>query len=162
MADNNRKKSLNRRDREDEIYNRVIEIKRVSKKTKGGNSISFTALMVVGDRQGKVGIALGKGLDVLSAINKGKKRAKKNMLTVPMKDKTIPHDIRFKQGAAQLVLKPAPPGSGIIASQSIKLVLEAAGYEDMSVKILGTNNKTSNVKAVIEALKKLNEYDQQE
>jgi small subunit ribosomal protein S5 len=158
----NRKKRSSRRDREDEIYNRVIEIKRVSKKTKGGNSISFTALMVVGDRQDKVGVALGKGLDVLSAINKGKKRAKKNMLSVPMKGKTIPHDIRFKKGAAQIVLKPSPPGSGIIASQSIKLVLEAAGYEDMSVKILGTNNKTSNVKAVIGALKKLEKYGQQE
>lgn len=157
---NNRQKRPERENREDEVYNRVIEIKRVAKKTKGGNSIAFTALMVVGDRQNKVGVALGKGLDVLSAINKGRRRAEKELFTVPMKGKTIPHDIRFKQGAAQVLLKPAPPGSGIIASQSIKLLLEAAGYEDMSVKILGTNNKMANVSAVINALKKLKEYDQ--
>ncbi|MDD3679734.1 MAG: 30S ribosomal protein S5 [Candidatus Shapirobacteria bacterium] len=159
MIDNRRRND--HRNQEDEIYNRVIEIKRVSKKTKGGNSISFTALMVVGDRQGSVGIALGKGLDVLSAINKGKGRAIKDMFTVPMRGKTIPHDINLKRGAAQVLLKPAPPGSGIIASQSIKLVMEAAGYEDLSVKILGTNNKMANVKALIEALKELKKYDRQ-
>lgn len=144
---------------EEEIYNRVIEIKRVAKKTKGGNTISFTALLVVGDRQNQVGLALGRGKDVLSAINKGKKRAQKNLFSVPMKGKTVTHDISFKRGAAQVLLKPAPPGSGIIASQSIKLVLEAAGYQDLSVKILGTNNKSANVHAVIEALKELNRYE---
>ena len=158
---NDRRGRPDRRNQEDEIYNRVIEIKRVAKKTKGGNTISFTALMVVGDRQSQVGLALGKGLDVLSAINKGRKRAEKEMFTVPMRGKTIPHDIRFKRGAAQVLLRPAPLGSGIIASQSIKLLLEAAGYEDMSVKILGSNNKMANVSAVISALKKLKEYGQE-
>jgi small subunit ribosomal protein S5 len=161
MPDNRQGRRPDRRNQEDEIYNRVIEIKRVAKKTTGGNSISFTALMVVGDRQNQVGLALGKGLDVLSAINKGKKRAEKEMFVVPMRGKTIPHDIRFKRGAAQVLLRPAPPGSGIIASQSIKMVMEAAGYQDLSVKILGTNNKMSNVSAVIGALKKLKEYDQE-
>jgi len=115
--------------------------------------------MVVGDRQNQVGVALGKGPDVLSAINKGKKKAEKNMFSVPMRGKTIPHDITFKRGAAQVLLKPAPPGSGIIASQSIKLVMEAAGYEDLSIKTLRTNNQLSNVQAVIEALKELNKYE---
>ncbi len=160
MVDNKRK--INQQEQEDEIYNRVIEIKRVSKKTKGGNTISFTALMVVGDRRNEVGLALGKGLDVLSAINKGKERAKKNMFSVPMKGGTIPYDIRFKRGAAKVILRPAPPGSGIIASQSIKLVMEAAGYRDLSVKILGTSNKAANVHAVIEALQELKEYAKRE
>ena len=160
MVDNKRR--ADSREREDEIYNRVIEIKRVAKKTRGGNTISFTALVVVGDRQNKVGVALGRGLDVLSAINKAKKRAQRNLFTVPMRGKTIPHDIQVKYGAARVLLKPAPPGSGIIASQSIKLVMEAAGYQDLSVKILGTNNKMTNVNAVIEALKKLNYYGNQQ
>ncbi len=157
MIDN--KKKFNPREREDEVYNRIIEIKRVSKKTKGGNTISFTALIVVGNRENEVGVALGRGLDVLSAINKAKARAQKNTFLVPMRGKTIPHDIQVKYGAARVLLKPAPPGSGIIASQSIKLVMEAAGYQDLSVKILGANNKTTNVNAVIEALKKLKAYD---
>ena len=157
MTDNRRKPDW--QGQEERIHNQVIKIKRVAKKTKGGNTISFTALMVVGDRQNQVGVALGKGKDVLSAINKGKKKAEKNMFFVPMRGKTIPHDITFKKGAAQVLLKPAPPGSGIIASQSIKFVMEAAGYEDLSVKILRTNNQLSNVQAVIEALKKLKEYD---
>jgi len=155
----NRRRENRPEDREKEIYNRVIEIKRVSKKTKGGNTISFTALMVVGDRQNKMGVALGKGLDVLSAINKGKARAERNMFSVPMRGGTIPHDILFKRGAAQVILKPAPPGSGIIASQSIKMVMEAAGYKDLSVKILRTNNRAANVYAVVEALQELKEYE---
>lgn len=157
--------SNNRRENQPEgqekgIYDRVIEIKRVSKKTKGGNTISFTALVVVGDRQNRVGVALGKGLDVLSAINKGKARAEREMFAVPMRGGTIPHDILFKRGAAQVFLKPAPPGSGIIASQSIKMVMEVAGYKDLSAKILRTNNRAANVYAVIEALQELKKYEQ--
>lgn len=153
MARNRRKK--------DELYNKVLEIKRVSKKTKGGDSISFTALVVVGDREKKLGVALGKGLDVLSAINKGKKRAKKNMFEVPKKGATVPHDIKVKEGAAKFLIKPAPPGSGLIAAESIKALLQAAGYQDVSTKILGTNNKTTNVYAAVKALKELKKYERE-
>ena len=149
---------MNKR-RESGLYDHVIEIKRVSKKTKGGNSISFTALMVVGNRNDKVGIALGKGLDVLSAIQKGKARAEKNMVVVPKKGMTVPHDIFVKRGAAKLLIKPAPPGSGIIASQSLKMIFIGAGYQNVSVKILGTNNKATNAYALMEALKELYQYE---
>jgi len=152
-----RRKSYHREERKDDLFNEVIQIKRVSKKTKGGNQISFTALMVVGDQNGRVGVGLGKGRDVLSAINKGRKLAKKRLSVVPRHQETIHHDILVKRGAAKVFLKPAPPGSGIIASQAIKLVMEAVGIRDISVKILGTRNRTSNVYAVIQAFKELSE-----
>jgi len=148
-----RKKSHRREERKDDLFSEVIQIKRVSKKTKGGNQISFTALMVVGDQSGRVGVGLGKGRDVLSAINKGRKLANKHLFAVPRRQTTIYHDILVKRGAAKVFLKPAPPGSGIIASQAIKVVMEAVGIQDISVKILGTRNRTSNVYAVIQALK---------
>lgn len=138
-----------------EFEEKVIQVNRVSKKTKGGNRISFSVLTVVGDRKGKVGVGLGKAPDVVSAIKKGIRRAKKRMIEVPMKGTTIPHDIRIKLGAAKILLKPAPPGSGVIAGGAVRVVVEAAGIEDISSKILGTNNKASNVYATIEALKRL-------
>jgi len=152
-----RRKSHYREERKDDLFNEVIQIKRVSKKTKGGNQISFTALMVVGDQNGRVGVGLGKGRDVLSAINKGRKLAKKRLSTVPRRQETIYHDILVKRGAARVFLKPAPPGSGVIASQTIKIIMEAVGIRDISVKILGTRNKTSNVYAVIQAFKEMSE-----
>jgi len=138
-----------------EFEEKVIQVNRVSKKTKGGNQIGFSVLMVVGDRKGKVGVGLGKAPDVLSGIKKGIRRAKKNFINVPMKDSTIPHDILIKKGAAKILLKPAPPGSGIIAGGPVRAVMETAGIKDVSTKILGTRNKASNVYAVIEALKQL-------
>ena len=152
-----RRKSHYREERKDDLFNEVIQIKRVSKKTKGGNQISFTALMVVGDQNGRVGVGLGKGRDVLSAINKGRKLAKKRLSTVPRRQETIYHDILVKRGAARVFLKPAPPGSGVIASQTIKIIMEAVGIRDISVKILGTRNKTSNVYAVIQDFKEMSE-----
>ena len=152
-----RRKSHYREERKDDLFNEVIQIKRVSKKTKGGNQISFTALMVVGDQNGRVGVGLGKGRDVLSAINKGRKLAKKRLSTVPRRQETIYHDILVKRGAARVFLKPAPPGSGVIASQTIRIIMEAVGIRDISVKILGTRNKTSNVYAVIQAFKEMSE-----
>ena len=150
-----KKSNYHREQERDGLFSEVVQIKRVSKKTKGGNQISFTALMVAGDRNGQVGVGLGKGRDVLSAINKGRKLANKRLFTVPRHGETIPHDIRVKRGAAKVFLRPAPPGSGIIASQTIKIIMEAAGIRDISVKILGTSNRASNVYAVIEALKNL-------
>lgn len=150
---------INRRteawNKEREFEEKVVQVNRVSKKTKGGNRISFSVLTVVGDRKGKVGVGLGKAPDVVSAIKKGIRRAKKEMIEVPMKGTTIPHDIRVKHGAAKVLLKPAPPGSGVIAGGAVRIVVGAAGIKDISSKILGTNNKVSNVYATIEALKKL-------
>jgi len=140
---------------EKEFDEKVIQVNRVSKKTKGGNSIGFSVLMVVGDKKGKVGVGLGKAPDVLSSIKKGVRKAKKNMFKVPMKKTTIPHDIIVKFGAAKVLLKPAPPGSGVIAGGAVRSVMEAAGIKDVSSKVLGTKNQASNVYCTIKALKQL-------
>ncbi len=138
-----------------EFEEKVIQISRVSKKTKGGNKMGFSILMVVGDRKGRVGVGLGKAKDVLAAMRKGVKRAKKKMITVPLDGTTIPFSISVKQGAGRVMLKPAPKGSGVIAGGPVRAVVEAAGVRDISSKILGTNNKASNVYATFEALKQI-------
>lgn len=138
-----------------EFEETVIQIKRVSKKTKGGNTIRFSALVVVGDRKGKVGVGLTKAPDVASAIRKSIEAAKRKMIKVPIKDTTLPYSVEEKFSAARVLLKPAPRGSGIIAGGPVRVVLEAAGVRDASAKILGTSNKASNVYATIEALKRV-------
>jgi len=145
----------NHRQPEKEFVEKVIQVSRVSKKTKGGNQIGFSVLMVIGDKKGRVGVGLGKAPDVLSSIRKGVRRAKKNLFKVPMKKTTIPHDIRVKFGAAKVLLKPAPAGSGVIAGGAVRAVMEAAGITDVSTKVLGTRNQASNVYATIKALKQL-------
>ena len=122
---------------EKEFEENVVEIKRVSKKTKGGNQARFTALVVLGDRKGKVGIALAKAPDVRSAIQKSVAAAKRRMFNVTLSGTTIPFSINEKFSAAKILLKPAPPGSGIIAGGAIRVVLEAAGVKD-AVKALKT------------------------
>jgi len=138
---------------EKEFEETVVQINRVSKKTKGGNQMRFSALVVVGDQNGKVGAGLSKAKDVRGAIQKAISQAKDRMIEVPMKDTTLPFEIRTKYGAAKILLKPAPAGSGIIAGGPVRVVLEAAGVRDAVAKQLGTNNKISNVYATIEALK---------
>jgi small subunit ribosomal protein S5 len=140
---------------QDEFIEKIAQINRVAKKTKGGNRISFSVLVVVGDRKGKVGVGLGKALDVSSGIKKAISRARKSMIEVPMRGTTISHEIRIKKGAAKILLKPAPVGTGIIAGGAVRMVVEAAGIRDIVSKILGSNNKASNVYATMEALKKL-------
>ena len=140
---------------EKEFEEKVVQINRVSKKTKGGNRIGFSALMVVGDKKGRVGVGLGKAADVSSAIRKGSVYAQKRLVTIVMRGTTIPHEVRIKLGAARLILKPAPPGSGVIAGGPVRAVVEAAGIRDVVGKILGTANKASNVYATFEALKQL-------
>ncbi len=153
MANKNNKKNQKRN--RDRLYQSVAEIKRTSKKTKGGNQIGFTALMVVGDQNGKVGIGLGKAKDVRTAIQKGVRLAKKKMVQVPVEGTTIPCPIQYKKKAAQILLKPAPEGSGMIAGGAIREVATAAGIKDMVGKILGTRNKSVNVWATWEALQKI-------
>ncbi len=138
-----------------EFEEKVIQISRVSKKTKGGNNVGFSVLMVVGDRKGQVGVGLGKAKDVVSAIKKGIKKAKKKMITVPLNGTTIPFAITVKKGAGRVMLKPAPKGSGVIAGGPVRSVVEAAGVRDISSKILGSENQSSSVYATFEALKQI-------
>jgi small subunit ribosomal protein S5 len=138
-----------------EFEEKVLQIRRVSKKTSGGNSIGFTALVVVGDKNHRVGVGYGKATDVTSAINKGIGAAKKAIYTVKITDNTIAHEVTAKFGSAKVYLKPAPKGTGIIAGGAIRNVIELSGIKDISAKMIGANNKMCNIKATIEALKKL-------
>jgi len=140
---------------EEKFDEKVIQVNRVSKKTKGGNKIGFSVVVVVGDKKGKVGVGLGKAPDVSSAIKKGTSFAKKHMITVSMINHTIPHEIYLKQGAAKILLKPAPLGTGVIAGGAVRAVVEAAGIRNIVSKVLGTNNQASNVYATLTALSKL-------
>ncbi len=134
---------------------KVLQVRRVSKKTKGGNRISFTALVIVGDGQGKVGVGLGKAVAVNLAIQKGSRLARRDMVNLPLVNGTIPHQITEKFGAAHVMLKPAPEGTGIIAGGSVRAVVEAAGVKNIVAKILGNNNKMSNVFVTLKALKQI-------
>ncbi|MDQ3238991.1 MAG: 30S ribosomal protein S5 [bacterium] len=138
-----------------EFEEKVVQVNRVSKKTKGGNRMGFSVVIVVGDKKGRVGVGLGKAPDVASAIKKGANYAKKHLIEVPMKGTTIPHEIFIKLGASKILLKPAPKGTGVIAGGPARAVLEAAGVKDVVSKILGTNNQASNVYATLHALSQL-------
>ena len=138
-----------------EFTEKIVQVNRVSKKTKGGNKIGFSVLVVVGDKKGRVGVGLGKAPDVQSSIQKAVSYAKKHLITVPMIRNTIPHEITVKLGAARIFLKPASAGTGVIAGGAVRAVVEAAGIRDILSKVLGTNNQASNVYATIYALEKL-------
>ncbi len=139
-----------------EYLEKVVQVNRVSKKTKGGDKRSLSVIVVVGDRKGKVGVGLGKAADVQSAVRKATAYAKKHLITVPLREnRTIPHGINIKLGAARVMLKPAPAGTGIIAGGAVRVVVEAAGISDIVSKILGTKNQASNVYATLEALGRL-------
>lgn len=133
----------------------VVSINRVSKKTKGGNQMRFSVLVVVGDKKGKVGVGLAKAGDVRSAVRKATEAAKRRMIVVPLRGNTLPYSVSEKFSAARILLKPAPPGSGIIAGGAIRVVLESAGVRDAVGKILGTKNKTSNIYATLKALESI-------
>lgn len=140
-----------------EFEEKIVQVNRVSKKTKGGNKIGFSVLAVVGDKKGRVGVGLGKAPDVSSSIKKGVSVAKKNLIEVPIINGTIPFEFYIKLGAAKILLKPAPPGSGVIAGGAVRSVVTAAGIHNISSKVLGTKNQASNVYAAIEALRLLAE-----
>jgi len=142
-------------DRIKEFEEKIVQVNRVSKKTKGGNRIGFSVLVVVGDRKGRVGVGLGKAPEVSAAVAKGANYAKKHLITVPMRNTTIPHEVFVKLGAAKVLLKPAPQGTGVIAGGAVRAVVGAAGIRDIVSKILGTDNKASNVYATLEALRQL-------
>lgn len=138
-----------------EYFEKVVQVNRVSKKTKGGDKRTLSVLVVVGDRNGKVGVGLGKAADVQTSIKKAATYAKKHLIEVPLMGRTIPHPVFLKLGAAKLILKPAPVGTGVIAGGAVRVVMEAAGVHDVVSKILGTKNQASNVYATMEALKRL-------
>lgn len=142
-------------ERSQEFDEQIVQVNRVSKKTKGGNKIGFSVLTVVGDKKGRVGVGLGKAPDVSSAIKKGVSIARKHLVEVPIIDGTIPFEYYIKLGAAKILLKPAPKGSGVIAGGAVRSVVSAAGIQNISSKVLGTKNQASNVYATIEALRRL-------
>ena len=138
-----------------EFTEKVVQVNRVSKKTKGGNKFGFSVVVVVGDRKGRVGVGLGQAPDVQSGVRKAVVYAKKHLITVPLNGTTIPHSIRVKLGAAEVLLKPAPVGSGVIAGGAVRAVVGAAGIKDISSKVLGTKNQASNVYATLDAVRML-------
>ena len=143
-----------------EFVEKLVSLNRVSKTVKGGRVMKFSALMVVGDGKGKVGFGLGKAAEVPEAIRKGIEDAKKNMITVSLSGSTIPHEVIGEKGAGRVLLKPAAPGTGVIAGGPVRIIMEAAGIKDIRTKCLRTNNPANVVAATMQGLMSLRDAAQ--
>lgn len=144
-----------RRENTDGIDSRIILIRRVSRMYHGGRRLRFSALVVVGDRNGQVGVAVSKGLDVASAQRKAVSKAKKSMIVVPLKGTTFPHEAQVKFKSSSVLLKPAAPGTGLVAGATVKAMLELAGVKDALTKVMGSTNKVNVAYATFASLKSL-------
>ncbi|MFN4131767.1 MAG: 30S ribosomal protein S5 [Caldimicrobium sp.] len=143
----------------EELIEKIIQIRRVTKVTKGGKKLRFAALVVVGDGKGKVGFALGKAPEVPDAIRKAIERAKKSMISIPIVRGTIPHSIKVDFGSSTILLKPAPSGTGVIAGGTVRAIMDAAGITDIVTKAIGSTNPHNLVKATFKALSQLQSVD---
>lgn len=159
LAKTDQQGRMRRRDRqerqESDLIDKVVHINRVTKVVKGGKNLSFSALVVVGDGKGRVGYGKGKAREVPSAIRKGIERARKNMIKVAMQENTIPHQVVGRYGSGQVLLKPAGPGTGVIAGGAVRAICEAAGLADVLTKIIGSRNHYNVVRATFQGLAEL-------
>ena len=139
----------------EEFEQRILDVARVTRVMKGGKRMSFRTCVVIGDKKGRIAVALGKGADVTLAVNKAVNKAKKNIVHVPIVRDTIPHEIINKFGSAKILIKPSSQGRGVIAGGVVRVILDLAGIKNVTSKILGTNNKVNNAKCTVLALSKL-------
>jgi small subunit ribosomal protein S5 len=146
---------MNNPEVEDQFVEKIVATNRVTKVTKGGKNFSFSAIVVIGDKKGNVGVGKGKAIEIVDAIRKAKERASKTMFRIPITNGTIPHEMLGRFGASKVLMRPASPGTGVIAGGTTRAIFEAAGIENILCKSMGSNTPTNVVKATVVGLKKL-------